>query len=132
MAISPPPTTEFSEPFWEMARLGTLGLQQCGECSQWTFPARVLCPRCWSMDLTWAPASGRAALYSYTTVYRAPAPEFAADVPYTVALVELEEGPRMMARLGGVAEEDIVIGMPLQVEFDLDPDMRLPRFVAAP
>jgi uncharacterized OB-fold protein len=131
METNVPPTTEFSEPFWEMARRGTLGLQRCGACGGWTFPARVLCPRCWSTDLTWAPASGRATLYSYTTVCRPPSPEFAGDVPYTVALVALEEGPRMMARLAGVAEADTVIGMPLEVEFDPESVVPLPRFVAA-
>ena len=122
-----PPTTEFSEPFWEMARAGALGLQQCDDCHLWTFPARVLCPSCWSTALTWRPASGRGTLYSFTTVHRAPGPAFAADVPYTVALVTLAEGPRMMARLSGPAE----IGAELTVEFDRDAGTPLPRFVAA-
>lgn len=131
MGTSELPTTEFSERFWVMARQGTLGLQRCADCGEWTFPARVICPRCWSMSLAWVPASGRGSLYSYTTVHRPPAAEFASEVPYTVALVVLEEGPRMMARLSGLTEESITIGMQLQVEFAADPLAPLPRFVAA-
>jgi uncharacterized protein len=126
-----PPTTEFSEPFWEMARSGVLGLQVCAACGHHTFPARVTCPRCWSGELDWVVASGHGTLYSFTTLHRPPAPEFEADVPYTVALVDLAEGPRMMARLHGIAGEQVRCGMELMVDFEPGAEVPLPRFVAA-
>ncbi|HEV7801491.1 MAG TPA: OB-fold domain-containing protein, partial [Burkholderiales bacterium] len=83
-------------PYWSAANEGRLVLPRCTACSRWHFYPRALCPYCSSDKLEWQSASGRGEVYSYTVVHRAPSPAFAAEVPYVVAIVELEEGPHLM------------------------------------
>ncbi|NHO66123.1 DNA-binding protein [Aestuariicella hydrocarbonica] len=85
---------------------GSFHLQRCDQCRQHVFYPRLLCPHCGSMQLTWVPASGRATVYS-TSVPRS------GGSSYNIALVDLEEGPRMMTRVVDVAPEDVTIGMPV-------------------
>jgi len=75
-----------------------------------------------------APA-GRGSIYSFSTVYRPPSPEFKDDVPYTVVLVELAEGPRMISTLVDAAPETVRLGQAVEVVFDtIAPEAALPRF----
>lgn len=90
-----------SRPYWEAAARGQLVLKRCRACGKPHFPPRHLCPHCWSDDGEWITSSGRGVVYSFTVMHRAPMPQFAARVPYVVALVDLEEGPRMMANILG-------------------------------
>lgn len=124
-----PSPDEVSEPYWEACKQGKLLLQKCRNCGALqTFP-RSLCYKCLSDALDWVPASGRGTIYTFSTIYRPPAPEFAGDVPYTIALVELEEGVRMMSNIVDCAPDDIEIGMGVQVVFDnVTPDVALPKF----
>lgn len=124
-----PSPDEVSGTYWQGSRQGKLLLQKCRKCGTYqTFP-RVLCYKCLSDDLGWVQSSGQGTVYSFSTIYRAPAPEFAGDVPYTVALVELEEGIRMMSNIVGCAPENIKIGMGVQVVFDkVTDDVTLPKF----
>lgn len=109
----PSPT---SRPFWEAARKHELKLQRCGKCRGYIYYPRDRCPHCFSDQLTWEKVSGRGTLYSYTTVYRASTRSFA-DAPYVLAIVELEEGPRMTTNV--VAPPDkLKVGMPVAVFFD--------------
>jgi uncharacterized OB-fold protein len=121
-----------SAPFWEGARAGRLVVQRCLECGRHVFYPRLVCPHCGSSRLEWVTASGRATVYSFTVVHRAP-PPFADEAPYVVALVELAEGPRMMTRLTGLKPAEVKVGMPVEVRFvDLDEDFKLPYFGPAP
>jgi hypothetical protein len=123
----PVPTPE-TRHFWEGARLGELRLQRCRACAHPYFPPRPFCPRCASRDVEIFRASGRATLYSYVIHERA-APGFAP--PYAIAVVTLEEGPRMMTSLIDVAQkpEALVLDMALEVAFErLDDDISLPVF----
>lgn len=112
----PEPTPE-TEPFWAAAREGRLTVQRCGDCGEHVFYPRLVCPACLSEALEWRTCSGRATVYACTVVERAPA-AFADRVPYVVALVELEEGPRMMSWIRTDDPHAVRIGMPLQVEFE--------------
>ena len=115
-----------SAPFWEGASEGELRIQRCRSCEKYIFYPRVICPNCMEPDPEWVTASGRGTVYSFTVVHRAP-PGFAEEAPYAVGLIELEEGVRMLARLEG---DDLVVGLPVVVEFTDGPDgFRLPRFV---
>lgn len=118
-----------SATFWEAAKKGKLLLQQCGECgARQNFP-QPYCRGCLSENLDWIEASGRGKVYSYTIVNRPPSAQFQEDVPYVVALVELEEGVRMMSNIVGIEPEAVRIDMPVEVVFDeITSDISLPKF----
>jgi len=109
----PSPT---SRPFWEAARKHELKLQKCGACNRFIYYPRDRCPNCFSDQLSWQPVSGRGKLYSYTTVHRASTRSFA-DAPYVLAIVELDEGPRMTTNMT-VPQDQLKVGMPVTVVFD--------------
>lgn len=123
----PTPTPE-TEHFWAGAKAGQLKLQRCSGCSEVYFPPRPFCPACASRDVEVFDASGRATLYSYVINQR-PHPAF--DGPYSIAVVELEEGPRMMTNIVNTAQtpEALVLDMPLEVVFEpLTDAISLPYF----
>lgn len=123
----PKPTPE-TEHFWDGTRLGELRLQRCDDCEQVYFPPRPFCPSCASREVSVFTASGKASLYSYVINHRAH-PAF--DGPYSIAVVQLEEGPRMMANIINVEQtpEALVLDMPLEVIFEkLDEQISLPYF----
>jgi uncharacterized OB-fold protein len=107
-----------SAPYWEGARQGKLLLQRCGDCGTLRFFPRYLCTACGSDRTDWVEASGRGTVHSFTIVHRAAFPEFQARTPYVVALIDLEEGPRMMTNIVGDDALDVAIGDPVIVEFE--------------
>jgi len=126
----PQPTPE-TQPFWDGCAAGELRLQRCraADCGKPYFYPRPVCPECGSRDVEWFTASGRAILYSYVINYR-PAPGFEDEVPYAIAVVQLDEGPRMMTSIAGLpaTPEALVLDMPLRVRFEPRGDMMLPVF----
>jgi uncharacterized OB-fold protein len=118
-----------TRPYWEAARARRLLIRRCRACGEAHFYPRPFCPGCWSDDVAWEEASGRATLYTHSTVYRNDLPPFVERVPYVAAVVDLEEGPRMMTELVGTEPDDVRIGMPLAVEFrDLTDEVTVPVF----
>jgi uncharacterized protein len=88
-----------------------------------------MCGECGSFSYEWARSSGRGKVYSWITVVQAMVPAFNDAVPYTVPLVDLDEGVRMVAMIQGVAPEAMKIGMPVEIVFeDVTPEITLPRF----
>lgn len=125
----PVPTPE-TRPYWEGCGNHKLVLPRCRQCSKFHFYPRAICPYCWSPDLEWQQVSGRATLYSYVINHR-PAPGFEAVAPYSLAVVELEEGPRMFTNIVGVPQtpDALQLDMPLEVVFeDLNGEIALPKF----
>jgi|SRR3974390_1064741 len=126
----PVPIADFdSAPFWEGCRQHRLLLQCCTACDHPRFPPSGMCPRCRSMQSKWVAASGRGRLYSWIVV-RHPIPReiYAGEVPYVVALVDLEEGVRIATNITCVPE-DLTGDMPVEVVFDdVTPELTLPRF----
>ena len=123
----PVPTPETAH-FWEGTRAGELRLQRCDDCDHVYFPPRPFCPDCSSRAVSVFAASGRGALASYVISERSH-PAF--EGPYAIALVELEEGPRMMSNIVECPQtpEALVLDMPLQVTFEaLSDDIALPLF----
>lgn len=123
----PVPTPE-TQHFWDGTAVGELRLQRCDDCRQTYFPPRPFCPACASRKVSVFAASGNATLYSYVIHHR-PVPGFTA--PYAIAVVELEEGPRMMTNIVGCPQtpEALELDMPLQVVFEkLDDRITLPLF----
>jgi hypothetical protein len=113
-----PVPSRVTKPFWDAARQHRLSIQRCGACHEYIFYPRAICPHCASEDLSWTDVSGRATLYSYTIARKATARPWAEDVPYVIAIVELEEGPRMTSNIVGCPVDDVRIGMPLIASFD--------------
>jgi uncharacterized OB-fold protein len=131
MKAAPKPTPE-TAPYWEAANRGELLIQRCNPCDRPFFYPRSACPTCASTDITWITASGRARLHTYLINHR-PAPGFEDDAPYAIAVVELEEGPRMMTNIVGVPNtpENLELDMPLEVRFEARGDQMVPVFAPA-
>jgi hypothetical protein len=128
-----PEITPAMAPFWEAARRRELVVQRCGACGAARFPARDLCSRCLSRQVTWTPVSGRGTVFSYAVMHQVYHPGFADEVPYAVVVIELEEGARLVSNLVDCPIEAIRIGMPVEVVFDaVSPDVTLPKFRPRP
>jgi uncharacterized OB-fold protein len=125
---APEPTPE-TAPYWEGANRGELRIQRCNGCRQYFFYPRAHCPRCSSPDVTWEVASGRATLHTYLINHR-PAPGFEPDAPYAIAVVQLEEGPRLMTNIVGIPNtpDNLEIDMALKVRFEARGEQMVPVF----
>jgi uncharacterized OB-fold protein len=110
-----PIPTAWSEPFWEGLRRGEFLLQRCTECGRFAGYPKVFCPHCYADGLEWVPASGRGSVYTFTTVTANPPSTFLGELPYTIAIVTLEEGPRFLSRLVDVPPQDVQCGMSVQL-----------------
>ena len=116
-------------PFFDAARRHVLAVQHCAGCGTMRFPARTICSKCLSRDATWAPVSGRGTVFSFAIMHQAIHPGFAAETPYAVVVVELDEGPRLLSNLVDCPTADVHIGMPVEVVFDdMTPEVTLPKF----
>jgi uncharacterized protein len=125
--LAPIPTPE-TQHYWDGAREGELRLQRCDRCSHVYFPPRPFCPDCGAREVSVFSASGRGRLYSYV-INHMKAPGF--EPPYAIAVVELEEGPRLMSNILDCPQtpEALVLDMPLEVTFEkLTDDIALPQF----
>ena len=113
-----------SAPFVEGLQRGEIRYQACIACGAAQTLARYACRACGSAQLEWRTAGGSGRVYSMTSVARAPSDEFRALAPYTLAIVELQEGPRLM----GHASPDVRIGDPVVAHVFEFGDRRLIRF----
>ncbi len=123
----PRPTPETAH-FWAGAREGALRLQRCGECNEVYFPPRPFCPSCISRNVEVFDASGKGTLYSYVINYR---DHPAHDGPYSIAVVALAEGPRMMTNIVNCDQtpEALALDMPVEVVFEaINDEISLPYF----
>ena len=124
-----PPLLEpdrFTEPFWEACRRGVLLAASCRECGHLFLPAGPVCPQCWSEDPGAQPLSGYGEVASFTVYRQSYHPDF--PVPYVIALIALEEGPRLISNVVGCAPEEVAIGMRVKVRFEPRGEFILPLF----
>jgi uncharacterized protein len=127
-----PAITAELRPFFEAARRRELVVQRCRGCGAHRFPARPMCSRCLSADAEWVRVSGRGEVFSYNVMHQVYHPAFAAEVPYAVVLIKLDEGPKMLSNLVDISPEEIRIGMRVEVVFeDLNDQVTLPKFKPA-
>ncbi|MBT2525327.1 Zn-ribbon domain-containing OB-fold protein [Streptomyces sp. ISL-99] len=112
-----PDIDAFTRPYWDAAAEGRLLLRRCRACARPHHYPREFCPYCWSEDVDWERASGRATLYTWSVVHRNDLPPFGARVPYVAAVVDLAEGPRMMTEVVDCEESGLGVGMELRVAF---------------
>lgn len=135
-----PVPDEESAPFFDGALQGRLMLLRCRDCATFMSPTaymrvpkRPRCVGCFSADLDWAPSTGRATLYSFVVMHQLYDEAFAADVPYNVCVVETEEGVRLTSQVVDCANDELEIGMPLQVTFERMSDtVAVPKFRPRP
>ena len=111
----PNPTTRH---FWAGCAAGRFEIQSCRRCGHRQFPPRLACAACHGTELEWQNSSGRGTVYSYTVVHRAPLEAFKADVPYVLAIIELEEGARAMMNVRDVDPAAMQIGLPVEIFFE--------------
>ena len=124
-----PQVTPEMKPFWDAARRHELVVQRCAACGAHRFPARDICSRCLSREAVWTPVSGRGTVFSWAIMHQVYHPGFAAEVPYAVVVIELDEGARLVSNLVDCTPADIRAGMPVEVVFDdVAPDVTLPKF----
>ncbi|RDL42859.1 hypothetical protein DN730_17510 [Marinomonas piezotolerans] len=94
-----PTKIPLTEPFWQAAANGELHMQYCECCQSYVFYPREICPCCWSDQLTWRQVTGQATIKTYTTIWKPGQPGWSAVTPYTVGIIQLDEGPSMLALL---------------------------------
>jgi hypothetical protein len=124
----PRPSAE-TLPFWEGCRAGELRLQRCTQCAAHQFYPRMLCSTCGGAELAWVRASGRGSIRSYTVVRRPVSKAYAAETPYVVALIDLEEGPTMMSNVIGCDPAALAVGAAVEVSFESwSEEISVPKF----
>jgi 3-oxo-4,17-pregnadiene-20-carboxyl-CoA hydratase alpha subunit len=122
-----PATSKDTEFFWEGAARGELLIQRCSSCATLRHPPRPACGVCRSFDWDTVRASGRGEVYSHVTMHHPVVPPF--EAPYGVALIQLEEGVRIVSNVIGMPPEEVRIGMPVEVVFvKVDDELTLPLF----
>lgn len=117
----PAPAPEVSpetKEFWDATAEGRFLLRRCDACGVAIWYPRAVCPDCGSTATSWSEASGRGTVYTFTVVHRSVVQAYREAVPYVLAYVELEEGPRVMTNIVGCAPEEVRVGMPVTLVFD--------------
>jgi hypothetical protein len=130
MAKPLPILTPDTAPFWEGCRNGQLLLQRCTACAAWRYPPTPVCPRCAATEAAWTPTSRKGRIHSFVIYHRAFHPAYAAEVPYAVALVELDEGVRMLLRVVDCPLDALIIDTAGEIRFlPLTEEVSVPVFV---
>ncbi len=122
-----PSMTSDTQFFWDGVRAHRLLIQRCVSCGALRHPPRPMCPQCQSLEWDTIESSGRGTVFSFVIPHHPPLPWF--PEPFVVALVDLEEGTRLVTNIVGVAPEAVTIGMPVVVRYEeFDGDLVLPMF----
>jgi len=128
-----PVPSPISRPFFEAVKRHELVVMRCRACGTCRLIERETCPECWSNDYEWVRASGRGSVYSFVVMHQRLHPAFAGDIPYNVALIDLEEGPRLVSNIVGCPNEALKVSMAVEVVFDdVSDELTLPRFRPTP
>ena len=126
-AFPAPAASEIAAPYWRALEQGRLTFQRCGHCNNAWLPARTECPRCLASEPRWEEAGGRAKLVSWVVYHHGYHEYYATRLPYNVAVVELDEGPRLISNV--IADvKSLRIDMPLRLEIQREAGVALARF----
>lgn len=123
-----PEPDDASAPFWQGSLQGTLKLMRCSGCGTARLPSRMHCDACLSPDYEWFDASGRGTVRTFGVMHQKYHPGFYDELPYTVAIVELEEGPRLPTNLVKLGDRKAEVDMPVVVDWERHDDVALPKF----
>lgn len=122
-----PPVNADTAFFWEGCAQGELRYQHCAACGRVQFPPRPHCAACQAPGPEWKVSRGQGTVHSFTEVHRAPIAAFRGSVPYTIALVDLDEGFRLMVNLRGGAPGQAAIGTRVRIVFEARGSVSLPQ-----
>lgn len=124
-----PDVTDETRPFWEGLKKRSLVLQRCSACEHLRYPISEYCPRCLDESYEWTLLSGRGEVASTLVFHQVYNKAFAADVPYNVSLIQLDEGPRMISNVIDTAPSDVAVGNRVEIVFDdVTDEITVPRF----
>ena len=127
-----PRVTSLTQPYWEATTQKRLVIQRCAKCGVYVWCPRPACTECGSEQLEWTSVSGRGTVFSFTIIRQViarGAAAFEKEIPYIVAWIDLEEGPRLCSNVVECSLERITIGMPVEVIFDeASSEIVLPKF----
>jgi hypothetical protein len=123
-----PQPDEDSKPFWDATLQGRLLLMKCRECGTARLPSRHHCDNCLSDQFGWVESSGKGTVRTFGVMHQKYHPGFATEMPYTIAIVELDEGPRLPTNLVRLEGHEVKVGMPVIVEWERHEDVALPKF----
>ena len=112
------PITPETKPFWQGCAENRLLLQCCDSCQQLRYPPVKLCKKCLHDKSSWREHKGQGTIYSFVVYHHTFLAEFKHKLPYAVAIIELQDGPRMISRITGCKTEQVEIGMPVKVVFE--------------
>jgi uncharacterized protein len=104
--------------FWAATAEGRLTMPKCDDCSEYVWYPRPFCPACGSTNVTWTDVSGNGTVYTFTVVHRSGVPGYREALPYVIAYVQLEEGPKVMTNIVGIDPEQVTVGLPVSVVFN--------------
>lgn len=126
----PKPTYDWeTRGYWEGAGRHELVLQRCRDCGAVQHRPRAVCASCLGGSIEHFRASGKGSVYTYTVTHQNQAPGFREALPYVLAYVELEEGPRLLTNVVGCEPGDVKIGLPVVVDYaPADGGIAVPRF----
>jgi uncharacterized OB-fold protein len=124
-----PKIDEETKGFWEALQRHEVYVQRCRACGTPRYYPRALCPACLSDETAWVRCSGRGTVYSFTVTHQNQAPGFRDAVPYVLAYVELDEGPRVLTNVVDCPLDRVRIGLPVEAVFeDVTPAVTLLKF----
>jgi uncharacterized OB-fold protein len=124
-----PHVNDDNREFWLGCRNHELRFQQCEDCAHVRWPASLICPRCLSRNTKWIVSSGKGRVYTFAVYHVSFHPAFKDDLPYAVADVELEEGPRLLTQIVDCPRDKIACDMPVEVKWeDITAEFSLPKF----
>lgn len=103
-----PEVTELNAPFWSGLAQGEVRLQKCGGCGVHQYPAETFCYECGAQQMSWVPVAGEGTVYSFTVVHQLYHPAFKPFLPYTVVVVQMDEGPRMLSVMLGLKRPAVI------------------------
>ena len=119
-------------PFWQAAKSHRLLLPLCNVCGRFWFPPTQRCAHCLASDFVWRDSKGAGRVYSFVVYHRVYHPGFENEVPYVVAVVELDEGPRLITNIVGVSPDKVLCDMRVKVVFDdSETGVPIPKFTPA-
>ncbi len=113
-----PLISSLNQPYWDGLKNREFKLQRCDVCGKVWYPPSPLCPGCWSRNFSWTRLSGRGRVNSWVIFHQSYFKGYESDVPYNVAEVELDEGPRVLTNLVGIKNGEIRAGMPVEIVYD--------------
>jgi len=118
-----------NRPFWQGCREHLLKIQKCGNCGRLRWPPGFLCPGCLSPEAEWITVTGKGRVYTFAVYHQAFQPGFQEDLPYVVAIVELDDGPRMMTNIIDCDPAGVACDMPVEVAWaDRNDEFSIPCF----